>query len=450
MKPSRERTPGAAPESELEQRLEELETVVERLSDENKLRALLDEHVPAGESVMSVAPDAAGSVAGVARVEAARVQGIRFVLVPESARARLEQDSHLTEHLHEHFRALVDEPGAGAIFEASVQAVSEEETPALAAVVDRLGLEDPFVPMLDWSLLDLSRFLPGRTLFRPVRPRTRVLQYLDDTIEVVFVGDPERMDEAARVAADTAIRVTINEANEAIVVEMRRMRSAEAAALGSTLILVGAEAGDDWVKSLATAMHGRPGVEVRAARELDSAALDTEASTILLAERGTLPLPGCVEHAERVLSANERVGGVAVKLFAGDGSLEAAGGAAFADGSVAGIAQGTPATARWHEYVRPVAVAVGLVVLRPEVARQLARDDHAITFDLTDLSARLWASGWELHYQPDSAAVRALAPAEAAADVWPQAPDGLPTRPDELNQLTWRLLLAREEVGAVK
>jgi hypothetical protein len=141
---------------------------------------------------------------------------------------------------------------------------------------------------------------------------------------------------------------------------------------------------------------------------------------------------------------------VAVKLFAADGSLEAAGGAVFADGSMEGIARGAPPAAPWHEYVRPVAAAVGLVVLRPAAARELALADHAGTFDLADISARLWSNGWELHYQPDAAAVRALAPAAPPADAWPQASDGLPTRPDELHDLAWRLLLARDEVGAVR
>ena len=123
-------------------------------------------------------------------------------------------------------------------------------------------------------------------------------------------------------------------------------------------------------------MAGRPGVEVRAAVDPLAAAVETDAPTVVLAERGVLPLPGCIEAAERLLAHDQQVGGVAVKLFDADGLLEAAGGAAFADGSVAGIAAGAPAAAPWHEYVRPVAAAVGLVVLRSAAARQIAPSER--------------------------------------------------------------------------
>ena len=46
------------------------------------------------------------------------------------------------------------------------------------------------------------------------------------TIDVVLVDDAERMDEAARVAAGTAVLVATDDAGGAIAVETRRMRSA--------------------------------------------------------------------------------------------------------------------------------------------------------------------------------------------------------------------------------
>ena len=67
-----------------------------------------------------------------------------------------------------------------------------------------------------------------------------------------------------------------------------------------------------------------------------------------------------------------------------------------------------PAAAPWHEYVRPVDAAVGLIVLRSAAARQSAAAEDAGAFDLASLSAHLWSSGWGLRYQPDAAAVRVL------------------------------------------
>ena len=106
------------------------------------------------------------------------------------------------------------------------------------------------------------------------------------------------------------------------------------------LILVATDADDEWLGRLTEAVAERPGVEVRAAVDPLAAAVETDAPTVVLAERGVLPLPGCIEAAERLLAHDQQVGGVAVKLFDADGSLEAAGGAAFADGSVEGIAAG--------------------------------------------------------------------------------------------------------------
>ena len=243
---------------------------------------------------------------------------------------------------------------------------------------------------------------------------------------MVLVDSPERMDEAARVAADAAVLVTADGSGGAIAAETRRMRSGRSPAAAASLIVVMTDADDGWFGEFTEAVAGRPGVEVRAAVDL-AAAVETDASrktaaTIVLAERGVLPLPQCIEAAERLLAADQQVGGVAVKMFEADGSLEAAGGAAFADGSVEGIAKGAPAAAQWHEYVRPVAAAVGLVVLRSAAARECARPGDAGPLDLAAVSARLWSSGWELRYQPDAAAVGCFRRVPARSRIWPEAP----------------------------
>ncbi len=328
----------------------------------------------------------------------------------------------------------------------------ENAAPRLASALEELidsVSADGRAPMLDWTSLGMAGLLPGRTLFRPVEPDAETLPYLDHTIDVVLTDDAARMDEAARVASGAAVLVTIDETGGAIAVETRPVHLERRAAAAPILVLVATEADDEWLGRLAEAVSGRPGVDVEAAVKPVAALVATDAPTLVLAERGVLPLPGCIEAAERLLATDPQVGGVAVKLFDADGSLEAAGGAAFADGSVEGIARGAPAAAPWHEYVRPVAAAVGLVVLRSAAARQCCGDGVG-ALDLTALSAGLWSSGWELRYQPAAAAVRALSPAGAATTVWPQPADGLPARPAELDHAAWRRLLARAEVGAVR
>jgi hypothetical protein len=163
-----------------------------------------------------------------------------------------------------------------------------------------------------------------------------------------------------------------------------------------------------------------------------------------------LPLAGGIEAAERVFARDQRAGGVAVKLLTPQGSLEAAGAAAFADGSVEPIAAGAPQSAPWHEYVRPVPAAAGLIVLRSAAVRESVSADGAGPLDLVRISADLWAGGWEVHYQPDFVAVRLLPGPTAEARRWPLAPDALPTRPAELDDGSWRRLLARGDVGSAR
>jgi hypothetical protein len=323
--------------------------------------------------------------------------------------------------------------------------------PGLGVAIESLGI-DPWAPMLDWTAHGLASHLPGRTLFRPVEPNGGELPYMDHTIEVVFVDDVARMDEAARVATVAVLLVAADEAGGALVVETRRIRAERGPAPvpASVLILVATEPDDEWLGHLTEAVAERPAIEVRATVDPLAVVAETNAATVVLVEHGVLPLPGCIEAAERVLSHDQQVGGVAVKLLASGGSLEAAGAAAFADGSVEGVAAGAPPAAQWHEYVRPVPAAVGVAVLRSAAVRESASAEGAGTFDLVRISADLWSSGWELRYQPDAVAVRMLPAVAAEARFWPHARDGLPARPAELGERSWRRLLARGEVGAFR
>jgi hypothetical protein len=450
----------------MQQRLEALESAVGRLAEGDVWRKLLDAHVPAGEPVAvltepeslpsdalgrlvaSVPTDASGSAAGVARLETQRIQGVRFVLVPAAAGEAVQRDVHLAEHLRAHYRVVGLEPEVGMVFEARSRTATEEEETSLGALIDRLQ-GDRFTPILDWTSLGMERALPGRPLFEPVAPGAPLLPYFDGTIDLVLVDDAERMDEAARVAAGAAVLVAADDTGEVTAAAVRRKRLTHSAAPTAVRILVATHADDDWLGRLSNAVAGHRAVEVCAATEPITAALTSNGANMVVAERGVAPLPGCIEAAESLLTGNQQIGGVAVKLFTADGSLEAAGGAAFADGSIEAIAEGAPASAPWHEYVRPVAAAVGLVVLRSAAARQCLAAESASAFDLAGLSAHLWSSGWELSYQPHAAAVRVLAQT-AEPGAWPDATPGLPPRPHELDDASWRRLLANDLVGAAR
>jgi hypothetical protein len=452
--------PEISPEILLEHRLAALESAVQRVT----WTRVLDLHLPSdrrvaivtdrpvrpealGRPAVAVVPDPTGSVAGVARLEARRGEGMRHVFVPETVWPVLEHDAQLIEHLQVYFVPVATEPGVGTLFEPSAEPAPEIEMLPLAALIDR-RIGDQFVPMLDWTSLGMERFLPGRTLFRPVDRDDGALPYLDDTIDVVLVDDAGRMEEATRVAAGMAILVTADEGGSAILLQTRTKRSGLDGGHPPVSILVEGESDDEWPRRLAEILAGRPGLDVEAAVDPARAAAETDAPIVVLAERGVVPLPRCIEAAAGVLAAEERVGGVAVKLFDSEGSLAAAGGAAFADGSVGDIAAGAPEAAPWHEYVRPVPAAVGMIMMRPAAAQQCARDARGL--DLADLSARVWSNGWELRYQPDAAAVRAVPPARLVqgAGTWTHRSDRLPARPADLDDSAWRRLLVSDEVRA--
>src|SRR5207253_7345256 len=128
------------------------------------------------------------------------------------------------------------------------------------------------------------------------------------------------------------------------------------------------------------------------------------------------------------LGRDERIGGVAVKLFSAEGSLEAAGVTAFADGSWAGIASGSfDVSAPWHEYVRETCWGPGMMLFKATALRSISRQaPHNAVHPIW--SARLWAGGHRVVYQPAAAAVRALPAAATDVDAIQSAWAGSPVQ----------------------
>ena len=202
-------------------------------------------------------------------------------------------------------------------------------------------------------------------------------------------------------------------------------------------MLVATDAGDEWLARLTEALAERRGVEVRAAVDpAGGGRRDRRADRG--AGRARDPAPARLHRGRRAPARRRtsELGGVAVKLFDADGSFEAAGGAAFDDGSVEGIAGGAAAAAPWHEYVRPVAAAVGLVVLRSAAARQSApaKDAGAVRPDKPLRS-------------PVVERVEAVLPAgRRRGSRASRAEDAPPSS----TMTSWRRLLARDKVGVAR
>jgi hypothetical protein len=217
---------------------------------------------------------------------------------------------------------------------------------------------------------------------------------------------------------------------------------------------VGAEA--TWRTHLA-ARVAEAGADLRLA-DIDGEGLGavTGYDVVVVVEPGVLPLPGAIEAAA-LLAAARPASAVAGKILTAEGRIEAAGGTVFFDRSVALIAEASPdVRAPWHDYVRPVCWAPGLVAaaasLWTGVTGPAVLTGRAF---LREWCAEVWARGGSVVYQPTVAAVRVNGNGTEAsipmrASSWQRVLDLRPARPATLNDGVWRYVLAHDDVEACR
>jgi Sulfotransferase family len=410
------------------------------------------------------------SIAAIAHVEAKRVDGGSFVLLPAVASWWIEAFPEFAAHLTGRYTVVADEPGAGILVDVRARRRADDDAPrTLSEVVDRIGADGDAAAVLDLTGQGLEAYLPGSRVFSPPADDAEVLAYLDDTVEVVVVPDSRStssngadrehlLEEARRVASRAVVSIAAGEAQPPAVAGVEWVSPDADGAAGAPIRFVagGSQPDPAWLSRLEEAVADEQG----AAEVLTDAASLSEAAegaeAIVIAEQGVLPLPGCCRAARSVL-AQERVGAVAIKTLAADGSLEAAGTAVFADGSWAGIGAGShKVVGPWHEYLREACGGTGLLFVASDAVDELppgAPNPDAGT--LTSWTASLWAAGLRVLYQPDAAAVRARGDLDTSAaanarvaEGWSPTLEGRPPRPDVLDDAAWHALVARDEVGA--
>jgi hypothetical protein len=177
---------------------------------------------------------------------------------------------------------------------------------------------------------------------------------------------------------------------------------------------------------------------------------------IVVVEPGVLPLPGAIETAA-ALAAARPGSAVAAKVLRPDGRLEAAGGTVFFDRSVALIAEDSPEVrAPWHDFVRPVCWAPGLVAAASTLWASIpGPEDRTGRPFLREWCAEVWARGGSVVYQPSVTAVRVAgdggeASVPLVASAWQRVLDLRPARPGNLNDGAWRYILAHDDVEACR
>ncbi len=136
-----------------------------------------------------------------------------------------------------------------------------------------------------------------------------------------------------------------------------------------------------------------------------------------------------------------------------DGRLEAAGGMVFFDRSVALIAaESADVRAPWHDYVRPVCWAPGIVAAATSLWTTVRGPDILTGRSFVrEWCANVWAAGASVVYVPAVAAVRVHGDGGEASvplheSAWQRVLDLRPPRPADLSDGAWRYLLAHDDL----
>ena len=409
-------------------------------------------------------------IAAIAHLEARRHDGGAFVLIPSSASWWMAKFPEFAAHLTGTYTVVADEPEAGTLVDVRRRREHGSDAPhSLSEVVDRVAAEEgDAVAVLDVTGRELAAYLPGRRVFSPPMSDTGVLPYLDDTVEVVVVPEPEAassngadgdrlLADARRVASRAVVSVSTGQGQPPTISTVEWV-SADASEPDDAAIRFAVAADDPdpaWLARLEEAVGGQEGAEL-VTEDAELSELAEGAKAIGIVEGGILPLPGCCSAARSAL-AGESVGAVAVKTLAADGSLEAAGTSVFDDGSWAGIGAGShTVVAPWHEYVRETCGGTGILVLAAGAVGELpAGAPKPAAGSPTSWGASVWEAGLRVVYQPEAAAVRARGEPDRSAaanarvaEAWSPALERRPARPEALDDSAWHALVSHDEVAS--
>jgi hypothetical protein len=391
-------------------------------------------------------------LAHIGHLEAQRYAGHRHLVVPDGSRPWFRQQAELRDHVVRTYRTSVDEPGAGIVFDLARPPGPESRTLG-AAIADLAAGLQRAPAVLDCTGSSLDKELPALAVFVP--PAGDRLPYLDHSVDVVVVDPGANLAEARRVAALGVITVAQGGTGP-VVRSVDALGASGGAAPPSTLVWSSPAPDPRWGPALAERVD-EAGAQLLVAH-IDAQVLDglADYDVVVTVEPHVLPLPGTIRAAAAAAAANP-ASAVAGKVLRGDGHLESAGGTVFFDRSVALIAASSPdVRAPWHDYVRPVCWAPGLVAaalsLWTGVPGPAALDGRAY---LREWCAALWSQGATVVYHPDVAAVRVHGdggepsiPLETSA--WQRVLDLRPARPTELSDGAWRHVLAHDDMEACR
>jgi hypothetical protein len=393
-------------------------------------------------------------LAFVAELEGLRFQGYRRLAVPAPARQWFNEHVALRDHVAGRYRVLGDDAG-GVVFDLTTRAESGPRS--LRAEVAQLVASSTSPPaILDWTEVDISRELEGMTTFVP--PDGDTLPYLDASVEIVVVNGSHDVREARRVASGYVITVESGTSGPLSVRTVEPIGDARPAqpARPRTLVWTSDPSRDERWRTLLADVVADAGAAVRFG-DVDSDGIDfPDHDIVVIVEPYVLPLPGSLEAAAAFV-AGDPTAAVAGKVVRRDGRLEAAGGTVFSDRSVALVGNGSDdVNGPWHEYVRPVCWAPGVVAASTALWTKVTAPAYvAGRAFVREWCSEVWASGGRVVYHPSVQAVRLVRDAGEASiplqeSAWQRVLDLRPRRPASLHDGEWRYLIAHDDVEACR
>jgi hypothetical protein len=395
----------------------------------------------------------ADDLSHIAHLEVQRYAGHRYLVLPEGSRPWLRRQAELRDHVVRNHRTVADAPGAGAVFDLRQSAAAGARS--LRAAIDQLSAGTAEAPaVLDCTGLELRAELPDLAVFTPVSGDR--LPYLDRSVDLVVVEeDGQAPGEATRVARLGVVVVAPGGTGVAVRA-VERVTAADEPAAPRVLVWASPAPDPRWEPAMAERVE-QAGASLLVAPVGAGALPRLDGYDVVVAlEPHVLPLPGAVLAAAAAAAADPAAAATG-KVLRRDGCLESAGGTVFFDRSVALIAGSSPhVRAPWHDYVRPVCWAPGLVAAAaPLWTDESGPADLAGRAYLREWCAAVWQRGGTVVYHPDVAAVRLdgdggepSIPLEASA--WQRVLDLRPLRPRELSDGAWRHVMAHDDVEACR
>jgi hypothetical protein len=394
----------------------------------------------------------ADDLSHIAHLEAQRYTGHKHLVVPEGSRPWFRQRAELRDHLVSTYFSAVDEPGAGTVFDLGCPAAPG--TDSLAAVVDELAAGLDHAPaVLDCTGLGLGAELPDLAVFSP--PAEGPLPYLDRSVDVVVVSPGGDLVEAHRVAACGVITAVAG-ASGPVVHTVDGVTASGRPAAPAVVVWSGPGPDPRWQSALAERVEQAGARLVVSPIATEGIERVADHDVVVALEPHVIPLPGAIRAAAAAAVADPG-SAVAGKVLRGDGRLESAGATVFFDRSVGLIAASSPdVRGPWHDYVRPVCWAPGLVAAAAGLwtGVEAPPGTEGRPF-VREWCAAVWGHGGAVVYHPDITAVRVdgdggepSIPLETST--WQRVLDLRPARPPQLSDGAWRYLLARDDVEACR